>query len=427
MPSIKPFAGYRYDTSKVEAARVVAPPYDVIDARLQETLHRRDPRNIVHAILAKGDDPYAAAAAAVSGWIGDGVFVRDRVPALYFVEQAFTLPGGRMRRRSGFIASCLLEDFGGSVLPHEKTHSGPKMDRLRLMRSTGMIFSQIFTLYADPARELVPLFERVEALPPAMEVLHDGVINRLRVCTDEGIALAAGEFLRKRDVLIADGHHRYETALAFRNEMRLRNPGHQGNEAYNFVPVFFANETDPGTVVLPTHRLLHGLAGFSRDAFLAGARRYFSVVPVPTAEEMTERLESGPGREFGFAVPGEEGCWLLKALPESGRLLDSMPAVASRIDAVLLHSAIFGAILGLSEESQEKKENLDFERDETEVFRLLHEDSRYQAAFFMKAPAVAQVRAAAEAGFTLPQKTTFFYPKLLSGVVACVVDEGRVR
>jgi uncharacterized protein (DUF1015 family) len=424
MPSVKPFSAYRYDTSKVEPGRVVAPPYDVIDDRLRETLYRRDPRNVVRLILAKGDDPYADAASTATRWIDEGVLVRDPVPAVYFLEQAFTLPGGRMRRRSGFIAACRLEDFGGSVLPHEKTHSGPKEDRLRLMKATGMIFSQIFSLYSDPGGALGPLFETVEAGPPAMELLHDGVVNRLWVCTDEAAALTVTEFLRTRSVLIADGHHRYETALAFRDQVRLRNPSHQGNEPYNFVPMFFTNETDPGTVILPTHRLLRGVPGFSRDGFLGDVRKYFSVARQPSPEVMIERLESGPGREIGLAFPGTGECWLLRAGPGVARLLDGAPMVVSRIDAVLLHSAVFGSILGLSEESQEKKTNLDFERDESEVFRMLRHDARYQAAFFLKAPRVADVRAAAEAGVVLPQKTTFFYPKLLSGMVSCVVDEG---
>lgn len=424
MPLIKPFAAYRYDSAKVEAGRVVAPPYDVIDARLQEALHRRDPHNIVRLILAKGEDPYAAAASSVTQWIDEGVLVRDPVPALYFLEQAFSLPGGRMRRRSGFIAACRLEDFGGSVLPHEKTHAGPKEDRLRLMKATGMMFSQIFSLYADPGRVLAPIFDAVEAGPPALEVLHDGVVNRLRVCTDEAMVHAAAEFLRGRTVLIADGHHRYETALAYRNHMRLRDPGHHGNEPYNFVPMFFTNEADAGTVVLPTHRLLHGVPGFGRDAFLEDVRRYFSVIPQPSPDAMIERLETGPGREFGLVFPDERECRVLRAGPEAARLLDRAPEVLSRIDAVLLHSAVFGSILGLSEESQERKENLEFERDAAEVLRLMRHDGRYQAAFFMKAPPIAQVRAAAEAGGTLPQKTTYFYPKLLSGLVTCVIDEG---
>jgi uncharacterized protein (DUF1015 family) len=295
------------------------------------------------------------------------------------------------------------------------------------MRATGMMFSQIFALYADPGRSLDPVFETVKALPSAIEVLHDGVVNRMWVCTDEAVVLAVVEFLRSRAVLIADGHHRYETALAYRNEMRLHNPAHQGNEPYNFVPMFFTNESDPGTVVLPTHRLLHGVRGFNPDAFLGEARRYFSVHQLPNADAMIDRLESGPGREFGFAVPGAEECWLLKAGPDAARLLDGVPAPVARIDAVLLHSAVFGTILGLSEESQERKENLEYERDATEAFRMLRSDHRYQAAFFMKAPPVEQVRAAAEAGCTLPQKTTFFYPKLLSGMVSCVIGGGKDR
>ena len=423
MPIVKPFAAYRYDPAKVEPARVVAPPYDVIDPRLQESLYRRDPHNVIRLILAREEDPYASAASAVARWIDEGVLARDRAPALYFLEQAFTLPGGLLRRRSGFIAACRLEEFGGSILPHEKTHSGPKEDRLKLMRSTGMLFSQIFSLYHDPGRALGRVYEQVQSAPPAMEVLYDGVVNRLWVCSDESLILECVEFLRDRAVLIADGHHRYETALAYRNEMRLRDPGHRGSEPYNFVPMFFTNDSDPGSVLLPTHRLLRGVAGFGREGFLASARRSFDILRFPDADAMLSRLDSGPGREFGVAFPESEECYLLRAGPGADDLLEGRPAALSRIDAVLLHTAVFGTILGLSEASQERKENLDFERDATEALRMLREDGRHQAAFFMKAPSVAQVRAAAEAGAVLPQKTTFFFPKLLSGLVTCVLDE----
>lgn len=425
MPSIKPFAALRYDTARVDVGRVVAPPYDVIDERMREALYRRDPCNIVRLILGKEADPYAEAAREGSRWIADGVLVRDPAPALYFLEQAFSLPGGRMRKRSGFIAACLLEEVGGSVLPHERTHSGPKEDRLRLMQATGMMFSQIFALYDDREHALDRVYEEVESAPPAVELLHDGVVNRLRVCDDGRISLTVAEFLRDRSVLIADGHHRYETALAHRNLRRLSNPSHHGHEPYNFVPMFFSNQSDPGTVILPTHRLLHGVAGFEPAAFLRALRRYFHVTPHSSVDGLVERIEAGPGREFGLAFPGSGECHLLRPGSEATRLLDHLPAVLSRLDVVLLHAVVFGAVLGLSEESQERKENLDFERDVAEVSRMLRHDGKYQAAIFMKAPPVAHVKAAAEAGRTLPQKTTYFYPKLLSGMVTYLLADGE--
>ncbi len=424
MPAVKPFAALRYDPSKVDPERVVAPPYDVIDGALRDALYRRDPRNIVRLILAKDTDPYAAAAGDLARWTSEGVLVRDLSPAIYHLEQEWTLPGGTTHRRSGFIAACMLEDFGGSVLPHEKTHSGPKEDRLRLMKATGMMFSQIFTLYADQERTLDPLLEAARSGRPDSVVVHDGVTCRLWVGADDSVALAMAEFLRERSVLIADGHHRYETALAFRNSMRLNNPDHRGHEPYNFVPMFFSNLYQPGMVMLPTHRLIHGIPGFNAESFLVGLRRYFSVTLFPSAEALIARLESGSGLELGLGFPARGGFLLLNPIPAGVRLLDNLPAVVSKMNVTLLHSVVFGTILGLSEESQEKKVNLEYERDVHAILRMFERDGKWQAAFFMKAPPVEQVKQAAEAGQTLPQKTTFFYPKLLSGLVNYPCREG---
>ncbi|HLF13557.1 MAG TPA: DUF1015 domain-containing protein [Bacteroidota bacterium] len=426
MPAVKPFAALRYDPAKVDPGRVMAPPYDVIDDRLREALYGRDPRNIVRLILGKGDDPYADAARDLADWTREGTLVRDPAPSVYLLEQEWVLPDGQTRRRTGFIAACRLEDRGGPILPHEKTHAGPKEDRLRLMKSTGMMFSQIFSLYADPGGILGPALAAARSGRPAMDLLHEGIVSRLWVCTDDLVALAVTEFLRGKTVLIADGHHRYETALAFRDAMRLNNPSHHGHEPYNFVPMFFSNLSDPGLMLLPTHRLLRGLPGFKAEVFLSGLREFFSMTPYATAEALLARLESGPERELGLGFPGRGGFHLLRPKPAAARLLDHLPTVVSRMDVTLLHTVVFGRILGLSQESQEKKINLDYERDVPEILRMLGRAETYQAAFFMKAPPVEQVKTAAEAGHTLPQKTTYFYPKLLSGLVnyACTGEPG---
>ena len=417
MPFVKPFAALRYDPAIVNPERVMAPPYDVIDDPLREALYSRDPRNVVRLILAKGDDPYGSAARDLAGWSAEGVLVRDPAPAVYLLEQEWTLPGGQRLRRDGFIAACMLEDVGGSILPHEKTHSGPKEDRLRLMKATGMMFSQIFTLYADPDGVLEPLLARPRSGTPDTELLHDGVVNRLWVCADDSVPLAVAGFLREKSVLIADGHHRYETALAFRNAMRLNNPHHHGREPYNFVPMFFSNLHQPGMVVLPTHRLLHGLPGFGAETFLGELRRYFTLRSFASAESLIARLESGPGMELGLGFPGGGGFHLLRPAPAASRLLENLPTVVARMDVTLLHTVVFGHVLGMSAVSQEQKVNLEYERDVAALLRMFAHDRKWQAAFFMKSPPVEQVKTAAEAGHTLPQKTTYFYPKLLSGLV----------
>jgi len=225
-----------------------------------------------------------------------------------------------------------------------------------------------------------------------------------------------------RDPLyIADGHHRYETALAYRNAMRMKNPSHDGHEAYNFVPMFFCNMHDPGMVVLPTHRLLGGVAGFDAASLLGKIGIYFSISEHPVFNSMMESLDRARGPAVGMAMkPG--GAFHLAVLgPEGARLLEGLPEVIRRLDVTVLHDLILGRLLGLSADVQEKKTNLEYERDPGEALRLLGKGNR-QAAFFMRAMPLEDVRIVAEAGLTLPQKSTYFYPKLLSGLVNYVFD-----
>jgi uncharacterized protein (DUF1015 family) len=421
MPLIKSFAGVRYDFTRVTPDLVVAPPYDVIDGALRDTLYDADPHNIVRLISGRGADPYAEARATLAQWARSGILRRDPVPALYLLEQEFRRADGRPFVRSGFIAACRLEEFGGSVLPHEKTHSGPKEDRLRLMNATGMMFSQIFTLYPDPGRTLETHLRGVKISPPDVTAVFDGVVNRLWVCDDPAVTLGVSGFLRDCSVLVADGHHRYETALAYRSAMRLKNPGHDGHEPYNFVPMFFGNMYDPGMLVLPTHRVLHGVAGFDEARFLAELARVCHVTEHGSAPEMMGAMAAAEGPAVGLALRSRKTFYLLRISPEGERRLEGLPGVLRRLDLTLLHELILGRILGLSAESQERKMNLEYERGEDDSLTLLRKEGR-QAAFFMRPSPLEEVRRVAEAGLTLPQKSTYFFPKILSGLVNYVYD-----
>ncbi len=421
MPAIKPFAGVRYDFSRVAPNRVVAPPYDVIDGHLRMKLYDAEPHNVVRLIYGLGTDPYADAARFTGEWAGSGVLKRDREPALYLLEQEFRLPDGRTFIRSGFIAACRLEEFGATVLPHEKTHSGPKEDRLRLMKATGMMYSQIFSIYPDTDRTVDRLTGPVKSSPPDNVVEYDGVLNRLWVCTDQAVTLGVAGVLGDVRVLVADGHHRYETALAYRDSMRMKNPSHDGHEPYNFVPMFFCNMYDPGMIVLPTHRILHGVPGFSEGGVLSQLGKYFTLSEHRSLEEMTGALNATKGPAVGMALKTRKCFHLLAMRPEGARLLEGVPDVVRRLDVTVLHDIILERIIGISAESQERKTNLEYERDALESLRILGNDGR-QAAFFMRPTPLEDVRLVAEAGRTLPQKSTYFFPKLLSGLVNYVFD-----
>jgi len=421
MPVIKSFAGVRYDFSRVPPNEVVAPPYDVIDMNLKGKLYHANPHNVVRLIYGRGSDPYADAAQFTTDWTRSGVLKRDREPAVYILEQEFRLADSRSFIRSGFISACKLEEFGGSVLPHEKTHSGPKEDRLRLMNATGMMFSQIFSFYPDPDRRVDTLLGGAKSSPPDCVAEYDGVINRLWVCTDQAVSLGVSDFLRDVRVLVADGHHRYETALAYRDGMRMKNPAHDGHEPYNFVPMFFSNMHDPGMLVLETHRILRGVPGFTEADFISRLGQYFTLSEYPSLDTMTRELATANGPAVGMALKTGKIFHLLVLKPEGARLLEGVPEVVRRLDVTVLHDIILERILGLSPETQERKSNLEYERDGREALRLLVEGDR-QASFFMRPTPLDDVRIVAEAGRTLPQKSTFFFPKLLSGLVNYVFD-----
>ncbi|MHC4779575.1 MAG: DUF1015 family protein [Planctomycetota bacterium] len=227
-------------------------------------------------------------------------------------------------------------------------------------------------------------------------------------------------------MVIADGHHRYETALSYMNSMRLKNPGHNGHEPYNFVPMFFSSMNEPGMIVLPTHRLLRGLQGFDPGAFLSGAGAYFDVSRTAETGKMLELLDATPGTAFGVVTGPPELFAVLKLNDRGTALMEQMPAVVGRLGVTALHRLIFGELLGIPGDSRTLKKYIDYERDEHLSAERVRSGA-YQAAFLMKHTPLEHVRLVAEAGHTLPQKSTYFFPKLLSGVVNYAFTDGVVR
>ncbi|HQU13186.1 MAG TPA: DUF1015 domain-containing protein, partial [Thermodesulfobacteriota bacterium] len=263
MAEVKPFRGIHYDVKRVgDLTRVVAPPYDVISPEEQEALHRRHPKNITwvdFGMAKEGDGPggnkYTRAAAWFREWLAEGTLVRDAAPSLYYYEQEFTIPGKRTCVRKGFLGALKLSAFGeGEVFPHERTLSKPKEDRLSLMRVTDVHMSPIFALYSDPKDEVLKSLRQAMATAPDMAAVDDlGVKHRVWTVSTPKALLGAVEGMKGKVVFIADGHHRYETALAFRDEMRKKH-GANPAAAYEHVLMFLCNMDDEGIVILPTHR-----------------------------------------------------------------------------------------------------------------------------------------------------------------------------
>jgi len=445
MAKIVPFRALRYNLEQVKnPAAVMAPPYDVISPALQENLYSRDPANVVRLILGKknaGDDEssncYTRAAVDFESWQQKKVLIRDIEPSIYLYDQQYPVEGLGTVVRKGIMALTRIEDFSsGVVKPHEKTLSGPKTDRLNLTKACGANFSPIFSLYSDPCCVLEALNRGQKERSPDVEVADDdGVIHRLWQVTDPSIIRKAQDLLDSKPLFIADGHHRYETAINYRNYMREKNPDYTGKELFNYVLMYFANMEDQGMLIFPTHRLLHNLQGFNLSTFLDSLGIYFDVEKEaiepsdPEARKKAARVLQEKGNEghvFGLFAGGNT-LYYLKLKDESvmDRFFDEKAPKALRtLDVSILHRLILEDILGITAEAQELQTNLKYVKNMDEPFSLV-ESGEMQLAFLLNATRMSEVRDVANAGEKMPQKSTYFYPKLLTGLVINKIVTGE--
>jgi uncharacterized protein (DUF1015 family) len=446
MADIAPLTPLRYDLNRLKGglASVVAPPYDVISPEERAALAARDPHNVVRLILpeGEGDTKYAHAADLVKAWKGDGTLVRDNQPAFYRYDQTFVPPGGAgpAVTRRGFLALVRVVPFSERiVLPHERTLSGPKEDRLKLFRATQTNLSPGFMLYRDPNRELDAALDEAEAL--ASFATDDGVTHALaKVSRPEAVrAIIAG--LTRSTLLIADGHHRYETALRYSQEVTAAHPqaradaGRATREAgeHRFFMTFLANGDDPNLLVFPTHRYVHSLPSFSFDELVRRARDFFTVTelePGLQAQAVTAALARAASSGPSVAAAAPDGrVALLTLRPDvdvsTHPTLGARPAVLRRTGVTVLHAGILEHLLGITPEAQAAKTNLWYPQNAQAALSELRA-GRGQVLFLMNATPVAEVREVAEAGEVMPQKSTFFYPKVLTGLAIHTLDPERL-
>ncbi len=439
MAEIAPLTPLRYDLTRLPGglASVVAPPYDVILAEERAALAARDPHNVVRLILpeGEGDTKYGTAAALLARWREEGVLVRDAEPGFYRYDQTFLPPGSPAGAptltRRGFLALVRVVPFSERVvLPHERTLSGPKEDRLKLFRATGTNLSPGFMLYRDPRGELdAPLRDAAEL---ARFSTPDGVTHVLsKVCGKDALrTIVAG--VARSTLLIADGHHRYETALRYSQEVTDAHPGALARGEHRYFMTFLVNGDDPNLVVFPTHRHVHSLASFSFDALLQGVRAWFSVeelAPGADAESALAALRragaAGPS-VVAAAADGRAAVLTLRRdldLSTHPTLASKAPALR-KTDVALLHSGILEHVLGITPEAQAAKTNLWYPQDGRGALSSLRQ-GQGQVLFLMNATPVAQVRDVAEAHEVMPQKSTFFYPKVFTGLAIHTLDPSR--
>ena len=422
-PNITPLRGLRYNSELAgPMENLLAPPYDVIKPDMQEKLYEKSDYNIVRLILGKKADDddennnrYSRAAASLTDWMEKSILVREKKAAIYVYSQSFTTLGEE-KTRVGFIARKRLEEFGGSVHPHEKTMSGPKTDRLNLTRACKCNFSQIFGIYTDKEKISDNLLTEITKNPPDVEATtEDSILHRLWVVTDAQWIKSLAEVMQNKTILIADGHHRYETAL---NYLRENSGGVGTPEDLKYVMMFFTNTESEGLTVLPTHRVIHNVKGFDVKSFFEKLNRDFDIEKLPSpngsrndsAEQtMISRMKNADGQVLGL-YSGNGNYSLLTYKPKAET------SVLEKLDVGVLHGRLLEPMLGIGAKELAAQSNVTYTIDVAEGAARVDSGSS-QLAFFLNSTPVEQMRDVAEAGLTMPQKSTYFYPKLISGMV----------
>jgi uncharacterized protein (DUF1015 family) len=437
MAEIAALTPLRYDLARLThgLASVVAPPYDVISPEQRAELAARDPHNVVRLILPEGDGDakYPHAAKLLAEWRAANVLVRDTEPAFYRYDQSFLPPAGAGKAitRRGFLALVKIEPLSARVvLPHERTLTGPKEDRLKLFRATRTNLSPGFMLYRDARGELDgPLSS---AQPITEFSTPDGVHHALAKVNARDAIAAIIEGIGRSTLLIADGHHRYETALRYAGEVSQASPEAGPRAEHRYFMTFLVNGDDPNLVVFPTHRLVHSLSAFSFDALLEGAKAWFVVeaLPASSAAPAIVSASSAAGKNGPtIAAAATDGRVALLTLRgdvdvSAHPTLGKRPEVLRRTDVAVLHSAILEELLGITPEAQAAKTNLLYPQDAVASLADVR-TGKGQVLFLMNATPVAEVRRVAEAGEVMPQKSTFFYPKVLTGLAIHTLEPER--
>lgn len=442
---ILPFLGVLYNKSKIKNyGLVLTQPYDKITPEMQDIYYKRHPYNLVR--ITKGKDlksddehnnKYSRAGETIEEWLSKKILVHDTKRAIYAYHQEYYSPikgvsSKQLQVRKGFIALMRLKDFGRGVHPHERTLLKPKQDRLNQMRATGGSTGQIFMLYSDPKLTINSALNKITAKKePDVELKDDyGVINKLWKVTDSRIIKIVQNTMKNKDVFIADGHHRYETALNYRNEMRALGLKCIGNESYENRMMTFINMDDNGLTVLPTHRLIFGLKNFSSNSFLKKISQYFWLNEYPCRFPKEEklartdliedlRMTGQTAHAFGLVVNGIKKYYMLTLKDDKmieKIITEKRSSIWKRLDVTILHSLILEKLLNITKEQVANEEKVNYIRSEDEAIEKVQR-GKYQMAFILNPTKIEEVKNVSIHNERMPQKSTDFYPKLLSGVV----------
>lgn len=419
MAEVKAFRALRFDTDKAgKIDELVCPPYDIISEEQRQAYLRENENNIIRLELPKGENPYENAKATLEKWLNTGILKQDEKDSIYIYEEEFTAYGVKNKFK-GCITRVKLEEFSkGIILPHEETLSKAKQDRFELMKATNCNFSQIYSLYMDEKHTIRNALDKLSAGKPEIELTdNDEVTHRLWIISDESeISAICSEFNDKK-LYIADGHHRYETALNYRNYCRENKIGNGGED---YVMMMLVDMEHEGLVVFPTHRIVRDLDNFDAQKAEKLCEKYFEVEKKPSYETMKKDLRTlyDIGKKaYGFYCGGSG--YTLLTLKDSDileELLPNMLKSVRELDVTALHSLILEKLFGIDKENMANQVNLTYTKDFNEAIESV-KNGRANCAFILNPTRVTEIRDVAAAGGKMPQKSTYFYPKLITGLV----------
>lgn len=420
MAEIKPFRALRFNPEKAgEISTLTCPPYDIINEEQRREFLNTNENNVIRLELPKGDNPYEEAAEVLHKWEEQGILKQDSAPALYIYEEDFQAYG-QTKRVKGVICRVKVEEFSkGVVLPHEETLSKAKQDRFNLMKTTFCNFSQIYSLYMDEEHKTLNRIDMLSKGKPRFEFSDGAVTHRLWIVNDLVAIQAICDDFADRKLYIADGHHRYETAINFRNYCRENGISKEGGDP-DYVMMMLVDMQHDGLVVFPTHRLVRGLKEFDAQKLLEGCKQYFEVFEMNDISQIETNLDAlyRQGKK-AFAFYNGTNSWhllILKDIAVMKEILPQKSAASQGLDVTVLHSLVLERILGIDAENMAQQINLTYTRSFSEAISSV-QSGESQCTFILNPTRVSEIRDVAAAGEKMPQKSTYFYPKLITGLV----------
>lgn len=421
MADIKAFKGLRYTEKAGKITQLVCPPYDIIsDEQRMEYLITNE-NNIIRLELPKGENAYKAAGDTLKNWLCNHILAKDDKAGIYVYEMEFSVKKSAAKKVKGFISLVKLEEFSkGIILPHEETLSKAKTDRFNLMSETFCNLSQIYSLYMDEDNSTFSLIEKASNRPADIEVTDgDGVIHRLWCVFDEEILAKVSDKFNDKKLYIADGHHRYETALNFHKHLCEQGISNEYSDS-GYVCMMLVNMENDGLVVFPTHRIVRDLTDFNAEQVIEKCKEYFDITlhdNISTAEEKLATLYNEGKKAFALYT-GDKKYYLLvlKDAEVMKKLLPDMSDAYCQLDVSILHSLVLERLFGIDKENMANQKNLTYTKILDEAIKAV-DDKKANCAFILNPTRVSEIRDVALAGEKMPQKSTYFYPKLITGLV----------